>query len=195
MADSFLSVLTMPKRKKSLSCDNIVALMSNTVGDCDQDRSSKSESKRKNSAGTSYTLRRFLRPKSPLVHSMDRDKSASSEDLVNNVDWRLIQIKKELATFREQDIKFRERMGSISNSIDDIASSCSLTESEVSTASDLVMSNNDTNEKLNYKDDKTFEHEINSISASFSSEVLNRIPAIAVKCYKTDPPLHETLQN
>ena len=188
MADSFLSVLTLPKRKKSLSCDNLVVLVSNTVTDCDHDRSSK----RKNSAGTSsYSLHRLLRPKSPLLHSMDRAKSASSDDLINNVDWRLIQIKKELAMFREQDIKFRERMGSISNSIDDIASSSSLTASEISTASDMAMSNNDTNEELDCTDDK-IENEINSISTSFSTEVLNRIPDIAVKCYKTDPGLHDT---
>ena len=191
MADSFLSVFTMPKRKKSLSCDNIVALMSNSVTDCNHDRGS---SKRKNSAGT-YSLHRFLRPKSPLIHSMDGAKSVSS-DLVNNVDCRLSQIKKQLATFREQDVKFRERMGSLSDSIDDIASSSSLTASELSTASDLVMSNNHTNEELIYKDDKILENEIRGISKSFSCDVLNRIPTIAVKCYKTmqasDPELHDT---
>ena len=195
MADSFFSALTMPKRKKSLSYDNLVALMSNTMTDFDHDQSSK----RKNSsaAGSSYSLPRFIRPKSPLlrIHSMDRAKSASSDDLVNNIDWRLIQIKKELATFREQDVKFRERIGSIGTSIDDIASSSSLTASEISTASDLVMSNNDTNEEWDYTDhDEKIENEINSISAaSFSNEVLNRIPAIAVKCYKTDPGLYDTI--
>ena len=183
----------MSRRKKSLSCDDISGLIdSDAVADYYQ-RNNWS-SKRKNSS--THSLPRFLKPRHSLMHSMDRAKSVSSEDLVNNVDWRLIQIKKDLATFRQQDIKFRERMGSLSNSIDDIASSSSLTTSEISTTSDLVMSNNESTCEDNFKDDETLENEIKGISMSFSSEVLNRIPSIAVKCYKTrqgsDPGVNET---
>ena len=186
----------MSIRKKSLSCDDIPGIIesSDSVADYDQRHNHDWSSKRKDSGTRS--LPRFLKPKYSLMHSMDRDKSVSSEDIIGNVDWRLFQIKKDLATFRQQDIKFRERMGSLSNSIDDIASSSSLTASEISTTSDLVMSNNEDTCEDYFKDDKTLENEIKGISLSFSSEVLNHIPSIAVKCYKTrqgsDPALHET---
>ena len=145
--DSPLSVFTMFKRKKSLSCDNIEALYDAT----DYDREQQPP-KRKNS-GTSYSLRK-LRSKSRLLQSMDRAKSFSSEDLVNDVDWRLVQIKKQLATLRIQDVKIRERMGSLSNSIDDVASSSSLTVSATARKSSSSESATAPTDKLNYVPDE-----------------------------------------
>ena len=75
-------------------------------------------------------------------------------------------------------------MGSLSNSIDDIASSSSLTASEITTNSDLVMSNNEETCEDYFKEDETLENDTKGVSLSFSGEVLNCIPSIAVKCYK-----------
>ena len=178
--DPFLSVLTSSKRKQCLSCGDIAALASNA--DYDQ---SRLEQPRKQSATAicpSIHPRRFLQQISPPVHSGDRIKSRSCSELANNIDCRLADIKNTLAIFREQDIEFRRRMRSLSNSIDDLASSRS------SLASDLVVF-------ANVKDDQVIENKIKAISASFSSDVLNCIPTIAITCHMarqaSDPTLHE----
>lgn len=184
--DPFLSVLTSSKRKQCLSCGDIAALASNA--DYDQ---SRLEQPRKQSATAicpSIHPRRFLQQISPPVHSVDRIKSRSCSELVNNIDCRLADIKNTLAIFREQDIEFRRRMRSLSNSIDDLASSRSSLASECSNASDLVVF-------ANVKDDQVIENKIKAISASFSSDVLNCIPTIAITCHMarqaSDPTLHE----
>lgn len=123
---------------------------------------------------------------------MDRTKYVDSSDL----DGRLTDIKKNLAMFREQDTQLRVRMDSLSNSIEDLTpSSTSLTPSE---ASDSVTPQ-DADEEEHYKDDETIENDIKNLSDSFSREVFNRLPSIAVTCYKTryasDPSLRETVKH
>ena len=128
-----------------------------------------------------------LRPK--ISRSMDRTKSKSSEELsievVDTFDSQLTKIREKLATFRKQDMEFRERMKSLSNSIDELSSRSSIAApSEVSATSDLMMSNDDVDDVLSYEDDdQTIENKIKSISAmSFSTEVLNSIPTITITC-------------
>lgn len=183
--DPFLTVLTTSKRKQCLSCGDIAALVSDT----DYDHLCL-ERPRKHSATAicpSIHPRRFLRQKSPPAHSVHRIKSRSCEELVNNVDCRLAEIKNALAIFREQDIDFRKRMHSLSNSIDDLASSHSSLASEDSTASDPVVFAND-------KEDQSIENKINDISGSFSSDVLNCIPTIAITCHMARQTSEPTLR-
>lgn len=178
--------------KQSLSCGDIAALTSITeqdYSDIKQKRNSKPEE---------FFRSRFLRPKSPLLHSMDRSKSRSYSSTLDDIDCQLIQIKEKLSTFREQDLNFRERLDSLSNSIDELASRSSLTPSEASTNLDLIMPNDDinVNEEYNCKDDESIERGIenkikNISSMSFSSEVLNGIPAIAVTSYKATDGSHQ----
>ena len=184
--DPFLTVLTTSKRKQCLSCGDLADLASNT--DCNH---SCFERPRKQSATAicpSIHPRRFLRQISPPVHSMDRIKSRSCSELVNNIDCRLGEIKNTLAIFREQDVEFRKRIRSLSNSIEDLVSSRSSLASEGSNASDLMVFAND-------KDDQIIENKIKAVSESFSSDVLNCIPTIAITCHMarqtSDPTLHE----
>ena len=127
-----------------------------------------------------------LRPK--ISRSMDRTKSKSSEELsievVDTFDSQLTKIREKLATFRKQDMEFRERMKSLSNSIDELSSRSSIAPSEVSATSDLMMSSDDVDYVLSYEDDdQTIENKIKNISAmSFSTEVLNSIPTITITC-------------
>lgn len=191
--DPFLTVLTAStKRKHYLSCGDITALTSNT--DYDQACFKPGEDSATPTCPASFGYpRKLSRLKSPPVRPVGRIKSRSCEELVSNIDFRLREIKKSLAIFREQDIDFRKRIHSLSNSIDDLASSRSSlnTPSEGSHASDLMMFS-----EQHEKDDQDIEAEIRKISMSFSSEVLSCIPTIAVTCYKTrqasDPSIHET---
>ena len=92
--------------------------------------------KRKNSKSTS----RYLPPsQSPLTsaHLMDRVESRSNEELVDNVDHQLTQIREKLAMMREQDLRFRERMDSLSSSVSELASRSSLSSFTSSECSDL----------------------------------------------------------
>ena len=76
------------------------------------------------------------RPTSP---SSDRHvaKCMSNSELVNIVDAQLIQIRERLATLREQDIEFRERMDLLSDSVSELASQSSLSSFSLSDCSDL----------------------------------------------------------
>ena len=127
-----------------------------------------------------------LRPK--ISRSMDRTKSKSSEELsievVDTIDSQLTKIREKLATFRKQDMEFRERMKSLSNSIDELSSRSSIAPSEVSATSDLMMSSDDVDDVLSYEvDDQTIENKIKNICAmSFSTEVLNSITTITITC-------------
>ena len=134
----------------------------------------------------SRLLRPTLRPK---FRSLDRIKSKSSEELssqyevVNTLDSQLAKIKEKLATFRVQDMEFRERMKSLSISIDELSSRSSPAPSEVSATSDLMISNDEVDDELSYTEDQTIENKIKSMSAmSFSTEVLNSIPTITITC-------------
>ena len=136
------------------------------------------------------TWPRLLRPSlRPKIRSLDRIKSKSSEELssqcevVNTLDSQLAKIKENLATFREQDMEFRERMKSLSISIDELSSRSSPAPSEVSATSDLMISNDEVDDKLSYTEDQTIENKIKNMSAmSFSTEVLNSIPTITITC-------------
>jgi len=55
----------------------------------------------------------------------------SNSELVNVVDAQLIQIREKLATLREQDIEFRERMDLLSDSVSELASQSSLSSSDL----------------------------------------------------------------
>lgn len=184
-----LTVLTRSKEKQSLSCGDLSTLDSFSEYD---HRDSK-----RHSRDTFFP--RFLRPKS--LRSMDRTMSKSSNELVNDFDCQLAEIREKLAMFREQDMKFRERIDSLSNSIGELASRSSLTPSEPSIGSDCgdLMLFNDDDEEQNYKEEQTVD---NRITASFSSEVLNCIPTIKVTSYKrrlerrrsSDPTAHEAVK-
>jgi len=61
-----------------------------------------------------------------VTTSLDRVKSMSNTDLVNDVDEQLMQIKEKLSAFREQDNQFRERIKLLSNSVNELSSRSSL---------------------------------------------------------------------
>ena len=182
MSHKYLTVNTMSKAlggKQSLSCGDIVALTSPTehgqLG-AKQRRSLKVEGE--------FFKSRFLRVKSSFSQSMDRGKSRSSSAL-DDIDRQMMQIKAKLSMFREQDIKFRERLDLLSNSIGDLASP---SDSEASICSDLMSPNQDyasSSDDESCEDDQRIEKEINNISMSFSSEVFSRIPIIEVTPYNT----------
>ena len=199
MTHSFLTVLTMSKAlsgKQSLSCNDITALTSATEHGQSQRRTSLRHA--------DSLLHKFMRPKSPLIRSMEQTKKrtpASTPDL-DDIDQRLIQIREQLSTFREQDMEFRERLDSLNNSIDELASRSSLASSEVS---DLMMPSDDAAEEHHYEDnleddDQAIENSFKNLSMSFSSEVLNScIPSIVVTSHKrcrqsSDPSIHETMK-
>ena len=205
MTHSVLTVLTMSKAlagKQSLSCGDISALASTT----EHDRSN-SKQRRISLRHEDCLLHRFMRPKSPLIHSMERGakkrtpRPASTPLDLDDIDQRLIQIRGQLSMFREQDMEFRERLDSLSNSIDELASRSSLASSEVS---DVTMPSDDAAEEHDYKDnfeddDQAIENDFKRLSMSLSTEVLNSIPSITVTCYKicrqsSDPSVHETMK-
>ena len=195
--DSFLAIITRSKKKfegkLSLSCGDLAAIDSQyKVGTIEQRKCSKGST-------LDLSLPRFLRPKSAgfsPTGSMDRTKSRSSNELVTDFDSQLAEIREKLAKFREQDVEFHERIDSLSHSIGELASRSSLnsfTPSEVSVASlssDEYDSDSEEEEEgepeeeQNYKDDHTIEKEIETISKSFLSDVLNSIPAIKVTCHQ-----------
>lgn len=200
------SFFVLSQKQQSLSCGDIAALATGTA-EHDQSYVKQLQLQRRNSKSAS--LQRFWKATSSLVHSttaVDRAKtllstrpSSSSCDLADDIDCQFTRIKNELAKFREQDVKFRERMDSLSTSIDELVSQsgCS-TPSDISTASssasDPIMSSDDDSNEV-YKDDH-IEHAIknNVISMSFSSEMLNCIPTIALTYYNgrqlSDPTIH-----
>lgn len=124
----------------------------------------------------------------------------NSGSLVDNIDITLADIKQKLAMFREQDMKLRKRMNSLSNSIEDLT----VTPSNSSPAhpSDEVVPDaaDDAIEEQQYKDkdkdDQTIENKIKKLPQLYSDGVLKHLPSIAVTCYKTmyasTPSLHET---
>ena len=194
--DSFLAVITRSKKKfegkLSLSCGDLASYSHYEADSTERRISTKDQS-------LDSSLPRFLRPKSAgcAAGSMDRTKSRSSNELANDFDCQLAEIKEKLAKFREQDVEFHERMDSLNHSIGELASrTSSFTPSEVSAISDL--SNDEDNSEE--EDDDFIENEIEAISKSFSSDLLNSIPAIKVTCDKkklfrrrqsSDPAIHE----
>ena len=127
-----------------------------------------------------------------------RDRSkVNAGNLVDSIDYTLTDIKQKLAMFREQDSRLRKRMSSLSSSIEDLtlSRSSSPTPSEAEVP-DVIIPSDDTNEEQRYKDDQTIENEIKKNPQPFSCDILNRLPSIAVTCYKTmyasDPSFHET---
>ena len=178
MAYEYLTVNTMPKAlggKQSLSCGDIVALTSPGRLSNKQRRNSKQEAE----------FPRFLRAKSRFLQPMDRAKSRSSSTL-DDIDRQMIQIKSKLSMFREQDIKFRERLNMLSHSIEELASP-SDSDSEASICSELMIPNDyaSSSDDENCKDDQRIEEQIRNVSISFSSEVFSRIPIIAVTSHNT----------
>lgn len=172
MTHTFLTVHTLPTAlgKQSLSCGDIPAL---AHASATEDGQSKIK-QRRNSLKPEEILR-FLRPKSP--QSMKRKKSRSCSCTLDDIDRQLIQIKENLSKFREQDVEFRERLHSLNSSIGELTSR---SPSEVSSSSDLSVLNEDNYEEENCEDDQCIDNDINGISMSFSSEVLDSIPVIAV---------------
>ena len=120
-----------------------------------------------------------LRPKSPLLHAMDLTKNRRCSSPLDDIERRLIEIKDRLSMFREQDLEFRGRLHSLSNSVDELTSRSSLSLSEASTPSD------EANEEEVWEDeDQRIENKIKDASVSLSSEVFNCIPVIEVTYYK-----------
>ena len=187
----------MSRRKKSSSCDDIAEL--SYYAEHAQFWYYRDQSYFKHRK--SVTLFSPQRLKSSLVRrcSLDRPKS-NTGSLVDSIDFTLTDIKQKLAMFREQDTRFRKRMNSLSSSIEDLTTppSSSPTPSEPE-APDVMIPTDHANEEQQYKDDQTIESEIKNLSESFSSDVLSRLPSIAVTCYKTmyasDPSLHETVKH
>ena len=71
-----------------------------------------------------------------LPSSVTSDSTRNSE-LISVVDAQLMQIRAKLASFREQDTQFRERMDSLNDSVSELASRSSLSSFTPSECSDL----------------------------------------------------------
>ena len=69
--------------------------------------------------------------------SSDHTKSKSNSELINIVDEQLMQIRENLAAFRNQDVQFRERIDLLSDSVSELASQSSLSSFTSSECSDL----------------------------------------------------------
>ena len=190
--DSFLTVLSRAKGKLSLSCGDLTA-----VSDDDDCNRKPNGSKKK-------SWSRFRRHRSTeTIDRATRAKSTSpTNELANNFDCLLAEVREKLAMFREQDIKFRDRMDSLGNTIDEVASLRSsmnslLTPSEASRDSDRLKDNSEEQDDSDLEDDdQIIRDKIENISKSFSSELLSCIPTIEVTCYKrrrsSDPTMHES---
>ena len=178
MMDSFLTVATRLKGRLSLSCNDLTTIES------EYDDFGSIKQLRRNSKSTAcpWARRRFLKSECS-DQSLDSSKSKSSE-LVNALDDQLAEIREKLSMLREQDIDFHERMDSLNNSIGELASRSSLNSlgsalSEASeAASDGMLS--DDEEKNYIEDDQIIKNKIESISMSFSDELLNSIPTIKI---------------
>lgn len=137
-----------------------------------------SKPKRKNSkvlSGSREGSRYSPTSQSPLTNaqSMDRVKSRSNDELVDDVDYQLTQIREKLAMMREQDMQFRERMDSLSSSVSELASRSSLSSFTSSECSDLG-SLDEVSEEEEYEEEQTIGQR------KFSNERLLRIPTIRV---------------
>ena len=182
--DSFLTVVSRLKGKQSLSCNDLTTIES------DYDDFDRFKHLRKSSKTGTCPCNRFLRTicAESSAQSMDRSKSRSSE-LVNSLDRQLAEIREKLAMLQEQDADFHERMDSLSNSIGELASRSSLNSfgsalSEASGAAsdrEMLSDEDEDSEQENYTDDdQIIKNKIESISMSFSTELLNSIPTIEV---------------
>ena len=190
----------MLRRKKSSSWDNLAALSlyaDHNQAYCYKDQS---EFKQRKNSLTLFSPRL----KSSLVvrrsSTLGRCTRMNSGGLVDDIDSTLADIKQKLAMFREQDMKLRKRMNSLSSSIEDLTpSSSSPTPSDPAEVVPDVIPADDATEEKQYKDDHTIENEIKTLSESFSRDVFNHLPSIAVTCYRTmyasDPSLHKTVKH
>ena len=183
--------------KQSLSCSDITALASAAQHDQSDSKQRRSSLRREDSI-----LHKFMRPKSPLVHSTESNKKrtqrpASTPPDLDDIDQRLIQIREKLSMFREQDVEFRERLDSLSNSIDELASRSSLASSDVP-SDDSAEEHCDNCEDDLEDADLAIENNFKNLSMSLSNEVLNCVPSITVTSYmrccrqSSDPSIHET---
>ena len=186
MTHKFLAI-SKALGKQSLSCGDITTLTKHEEA---QTTSCSTPDSGARNCGT-FLRSRFLRPKSALLHAVDLRRCSSPLD---DIDRRLTEIKDKLSMFREQDLEFRGRLHSLSNSIDELAPRSSLSLSEASTPSD------EANEEEIWEDeDQRIENKIKDVSMSLSSEVLNCIPVIEVTSYKeqqsSDPAFHTGTHN
>ena len=187
-------------KPQSLSCSDITALkIATKKSQSDNANEQRRKLLVKSRAQSRDTfIHRFLRPKSPLVRSMERTKKRTPAhstpdpvyDRVDDIDQRLVQIRSQLSMFRKQDMDFRERLDSLSNSIDELASRSSL----ASDISDVTFPSDDAAEEYYYEDDddQAFENNLTNVSMSFSSEMLNCIASITVTSCTRDDNRHES---
>lgn len=183
MTQAFLSVFSISKGKQSLSCGDIPALTSA------KERRVQFDMKQRRSLKPEELFRpRFMRPKSPLIRC-SKSRKQSGSNALDDIDRQLVQIKQKLSIFRDQDMEFRERLDSLSNSIDELASRSSIGSilSEASIDSDLGIAQDDDDddassidEEENCEDDIEMAIKNMSAGTSFSDEVLSHIPAILV---------------
>ena len=84
---------------------------------------------------------------------MDLTKNRRCSSPLDDIERRLIEIKDKLSMFREQDLEFRGRLHSLSNSVDELTSRSSLSLSEASTPSDLMIPSDEANEEEVWEDE------------------------------------------
>ena len=190
----------MLRRKKSSSCDNLATLSlyyADYSAEHDQEYCYKDQPDFKQRK-KSLNLFSPKKMKSSLVRrSSIRCRRVNSGSLVDNIDITLTDIRQKLAMFREQDMKLRKRMNSLSSSIENLTSSSQSGPTQPSEPAELVpdviIPDDDATEEQQYKDDQTIENKIKKLPELC---VLNRLPSLAVTCYRTmyasAPSLHET---
>ena len=198
MTHSFLTASTISTAlggKQSLSCNDITAL---TVSAARQDQSD-SKQRRTSLRYEDSFLHKFMRPKSPEGNKKRTQRSASIPPDLDDIDRRFIQIRENLSKFREQDVEFRERLYSLSNSINELGSRSSLASSDVTIPSDDAAEEHDNEDDLEDAD-LAIENNFKNLSMSLSNEVLNSVPSITVSYYKrcwqsSDPSIHKTVNS
>lgn len=183
--DSFLTVVSRFGGRQSLSCNDLEAI------DSGYD-SIKQKRKDTKDSTLPRACPRYLRSKShssesPAHQSVNRTKRPkSSSELVNSLDCQFAQIRENLAMLRKQDTNFHQRLDSLSNSIGELTSRSSLNSVSHSENSDTLggvlwdADDDNVEEKNCTEGDQIIQSKIESISTSFSSDVLNSIPIIKV---------------
>jgi len=89
-------------------------------------RSSTTSAFNRRNSSSGCTLKRASfcsKHTAPPSPSSDRTKNISNSELIDAVDLQLMQIKEDLAAFRQQDLRFRERMNSLNGSVSKLISS------------------------------------------------------------------------
>ena len=119
-----------------------------------------------------HAKRRMLRKTS--FDSRQLLPSPSNSELINVVDEQLMQIREKLAAFRQQDTQFRERIDSLNDSVNELASRSSISSSP-SECSDL-----DSLDEVSEEEEEFEQQTVGQKAFSDEPPRLLRIPTVKI---------------